>query len=122
MCLRENLAANLKSLRALKNASLEEFAYEIGVSRTTLFCMERQSSNSTIDTIEQICGRLGISPLALLSDNCDPIDLLVTKYVIDHTRWLCCMTEQDKRKTAILIDQLSSIAREPLLLYLANKR
>lgn len=67
MELRQNLSDNLKVLRQAREATLEGFSLDIGISRSTLQEIEAGKANATLDTVDTIAAHLGVSPLDLLS-------------------------------------------------------
>ncbi len=72
MDLKENFSKNVRELRRLKHKTMDEFAVELGIGKSTLQGIEQKKSNSTLETVQTVAGRLGVSPLALLSDEMEP--------------------------------------------------
>lgn len=66
MELKQNLSENLKLLRKEKDATLECFSADIGISRSNLQEIEQGKANATLDTVDTIARNLGISPFELL--------------------------------------------------------
>lgn len=61
------LAQNLRMIYNLRRGSLEEFSDELGVGHTTIQNILREKGNPTLDTLELMASRLGVSPLQLIS-------------------------------------------------------
>ena len=79
MKMNETLACKLSIMRKLYGKSLVEFAEEIDVSKTTLQNIEAGKANLTLNMVETIANRLGISPMALISDEYDARHLYTAK-------------------------------------------
>ena len=79
MKMNETLACKLSIMRKLYGKSLVEFAEEIDVSKTTLQNIEAGKANLTLNMVETIANRLGISPMALISDEYDARQLYTAK-------------------------------------------
>ena len=109
MGLKKNLAYNIKLMRTLKNASLEEFADEIGIGRTTLYSLEKEEGNTTIDTIEQIAKNLSISPLSLLSRGGEMEHLKNAEVMLESLQCLSQMSEADRIETLMLVNRLAGL-------------
>jgi transcriptional regulator with XRE-family HTH domain len=60
------LAANVRRLRESAGISLAQLAERSGVAKATLFKVERQQTNPTLDTIVAIGEALGVEPTSLL--------------------------------------------------------
>ena len=112
MGLKKNLAYNIKLMRLIKNASLEEFADEIGVSRTTLFNIEKGKGNITIETIEHISQNLEISPLSLLSDAGGVSKLNHAEVLLKSLKDLTFMSETDRMEALMLMNRLAELMGE----------
>ena len=63
---RENLAYNLKNLRAAKGLSQEALADAAGIDRTYVSALERQKYSVSIDRLDQIALSLEVEPYQLL--------------------------------------------------------
>ena len=71
MDLRDTLAQNLRRKRREREKTLDEFAEEIGISRSTLQEVESGRANATLETVGTIAGNLDVPPLELLEDRRD---------------------------------------------------
>lgn len=61
------LGVNLRAIRLSRKQSLEDFAKEVGIGKTTLIQIEKGAYNITLCTLEIIAESLGMSPLDLLT-------------------------------------------------------
>ena len=66
--LQHRLGAQLRSLRVARGLSQEALADDLGVHRTYIGGLERGERNVTLRTVERLAARLGVDPLALLTD------------------------------------------------------
>lgn len=69
MDLQQHFSDNMNKLHQIHDKTLEEFAKELCISRSSLQQILRGPCNPRLDTVEQIAAHLGIEPLALLSDS-----------------------------------------------------
>lgn len=58
---REILANKLKKFRAQENINQFDFAEDCGISREALSLIEREKENVTIDTIQLLAARMGVT-------------------------------------------------------------
>ncbi|GAA4352138.1 helix-turn-helix domain-containing protein [Angustibacter luteus] len=65
------LAANVRALRESAGISLSQLAERSGVAKATLFKVERQHTNPTLDTMVAIADALGVTTTALLEQPAD---------------------------------------------------
>lgn len=93
MDLKHNFSNNIKNLRIAKNFTLEEFADEIGVGKTTLQDIENGKSNSTLDTILKIADRLGMNPLLLLTNFQTSEEYILTMIIVQSIDRFCDLSE-----------------------------
>lgn len=68
MDLQQHFSDNMNKLHQIHDNTLEEFAKELCISRSSLQQMLKGPYNPRLDTVEQIAAHLGVEPLALLSD------------------------------------------------------
>lgn len=68
MSLRQNLATNLRRIRAEREMSQEDFAEVLEIDRTYLSDIERSKRALSIDIIEQMAERLELTFVDLLRD------------------------------------------------------
>lgn len=68
MKLRQNLAANLRRLRAERGLSQDDFAALVDVHRTYINHLEGAKRSPTIDVIEKMMERLEVSITELLGE------------------------------------------------------
>jgi transcriptional regulator with XRE-family HTH domain len=66
MSSRENLARNLRLLRAARGLSQEALADAAGIDRTYVSALERRKYSISIDRLDQLAGPLGVEPHVLL--------------------------------------------------------
>lgn len=68
MSLRQNLATNLRRIRAKREMSQDDFAALIDIHRTYLNHLEGAKRSPTIDVIEKVAERLDVTFVDLLRD------------------------------------------------------
>lgn len=66
--LRENLAANLKALRAAQGYAQDSLALDSGVHRTMLSKIERCLTNPSLDTLVKLANTLDVPVAQLLKE------------------------------------------------------
>jgi len=64
------LGTNLRAYRTSRGMSQEALARELQVHRTYMGGLERGERNPTLQSVERIAHRLGVHPLALLTQAC----------------------------------------------------
>ena len=80
------IAKKLKEFRDLENLNQFEFAEDCGISKDTLSLIERSKSNTTIDTLDLLAVRMGISVSELLEASVKTTYLLITSEItVDET-------------------------------------
>ena len=62
------VGTNLRRVRRDRGLSQEEFAESLGVHRTYLGGVERGERNLTLQSLERLAERAGVSPLRLLEE------------------------------------------------------
>lgn len=73
--LQKTLGRNLRAYREQRHLSQEAFAEVIGVHRTYMGGVERGERNLTLRSVERIAEQIGVSPLALLSQSPEGMDI-----------------------------------------------
>lgn len=68
MSSRDNLARNIRHLRAAKGMSQEGLAHEAGIHRTYVSALERREYSVSIDRLDRLAASLGVKPYTLLMD------------------------------------------------------
>ena len=66
MSSRDNLARNLKTLRASRGLSQEALADAAGIDRTYVSALERRKYSLSIDRLDSLALSLGVEPFELL--------------------------------------------------------
>lgn len=66
MSSRENLARNLRALRAARGLSQEALADAAGIDRTYVSALERRKYSISIDRLDQLASPLGVEPHVLI--------------------------------------------------------
>ena len=66
MNLKERLGKNLQNLVAKKRVSLEQFAYENGISKGYIYDMARGRANVSLEMLEKVAQGLKVKPADLL--------------------------------------------------------
>jgi transcriptional regulator with XRE-family HTH domain len=64
--IQRNIARNLR--RAMDGRSAEEFAEDLGISKTAVLQYLRGAANPTVDTLTVLAAGLGITPVELISN------------------------------------------------------
>ena len=109
MKINETLACKLSIMRKLYGKSLVEFVEEIDVSKTTLQNIEAGKANLTLNMVETIANRLGISPMALISDEYDARHLYTAKLFLEFLKSFRNLSMEDQTEAIILFDRLVRI-------------
>lgn len=68
MTIQKNIAAKIRCAMMEENCSLEEFAQELGIARSSLREYLRENANPRVDTVELLAEKLGCTPAELISD------------------------------------------------------
>ena len=63
---------NIRRLRLQRGLSQEDLAAEIGVHRTYMGGVERGERNLTLQSLERLAARLGVTPISLLEEHPGP--------------------------------------------------
>ena len=105
MDLRTTLANNLSQMRREQEKTLEGFAEEIGISRSTLQEIESGRANATLETVGIIAGNLDISPLRLLEERQRNWNALVLLETMD------CFVQLPPRKREIVAEKFCELVR-----------
>ena len=96
--LKKNLGANIKRYRRQKGKSMEDFAEEICIARSTLQEMEAGRSNPRLDTLEVISKSLDVSPQLLLSSP-SQIEMYAKEYaLLEQIQAFAQLPEQEQRE------------------------
>ncbi|AMK18902.1 XRE family transcriptional regulator [Sphingobium sp. MI1205] len=75
MSSRDNLARNLRLLRAARGMSQEALAHEAGIHRTYVSALERCEYSASVDRLDRLAVQLKVPTYVLLMDEL-PSDLL----------------------------------------------
>lgn len=115
MELKRNLSENIRLLRKMRGATLENFSNDIGISKSTLQEIESGKANVTLDTVNTIAQGLKVSPTALLAED-QASDLTpLTKSLLQTIAPFCALPSK-KREAAM--EQFCGLVRllsgEPL--------
>ena len=109
MNLKENFSKNVKEMRRLKHKTMDEFASELGIGKSTLQGIEQKKSNSTLETVQTVSERLEISPLALLSDEMKPQELKTAVNLLGTLDIFGTLPEKDRAAALDLFEQLVNL-------------
>ena len=112
MDLKHNFSNNIKNLRIKRNCTLEEFADEIGVGKTTLQDIENGKSNSTLDTIEKIANNLNINSLLLLTDFQAPEKYIPTMIILQSISGFCNLSEAKQLEISRHVNSIIDLLTE----------
>lgn len=103
MDIKGNFAANLKTIRLTKGLSLLEFADEIGISKSTLYKIEKGDVNPTLSLIDQVSDNLSIPAAELLLEpSYTPSELVVIKRLLFSIDLFTQLSEEKQKKVAAL--------------------
>ena len=109
----ENLATNLRQLRAAKGLSINRFAPQLGVSKSTLQEIER-GHTPNLDTVDCIAQHLGLSPGLLISDPRSLPDTSLLLPLLRTMRWYSAWPLSDQEEFArLLAPLLEVLAKHP---------
>lgn len=107
MALKDNLSENIRALRKLHNSSLEEFASEIGISKSSLQTIEKgQDLNPSLGTIETISKSLEVPALSLLSDTYNTDELHIAFILLRTISRVVNLPDDKQQQASNLFDQL----------------
>lgn len=109
MTMLEMLSLNMKLQREKKGFSLEKFAEDLGISKTTLQNIEKGEANPTLETVQQIATQLNVSPLALLSEEYNADELMTAQMLLELLECFRKLTEADRQKVMKSFDHLVKI-------------
>ena len=114
MDIKGNFAANLRTIRLTKGLSLLEFADEIGISKSTLYKIEKGDVNPTLSLIDQVSDNLSIPAAELLLEpSYTPSKLVVIKRLLSSIDLFTQLSEEKQKKVAALfieiVKELSSV-------------
>lgn len=83
----EIFAKNLETIREINGQSIEEFAEEIGLPKSTLQSI-RLSGNTTLDTAMRIADGLGLSLDSLTGDSRVPEQIDLVRHLLKSIAWM----------------------------------
>jgi transcriptional regulator with XRE-family HTH domain len=107
MDIKGNFAANLKTIRLTKGLSLLEFADEIGISKSTLYKIEKGDVNPTLSLIDQVSDNLSIPAAELLLEpSYTPSELVVIKRLLSSIDLFTQLSEEKQKKVAALFIEI----------------
>lgn len=72
MSSRDNLARNLRRLRAARGMSQEALAHEAGIHRTYVSALERCEYSASVDRLDRLAIQLNVPTYVLLMDELPP--------------------------------------------------
>ena len=96
----EIFAKNLAAIQAYRGQSLEEFALDIGMAKSTLRSI-RVSGNTTLNTALLISERLGLSLDSLVGDAALPEKTQLTRHLIRS--FDCLRTLSPEKREEVLL-------------------
>ena len=107
MDIKGNFAANLRTIRFTKGLSLLEFADEIGISKSTLYKIEKGDVNPTLSLIDQVSDNLSIPAAELLLEpSYTPSELVVIKRLLSSIDLFTQLSEEKQKKVAALFIEI----------------
>lgn len=93
----EIFAKNLAAIQAYRGQSLEEFALDLGIPKTTLRSV-RASGNTTLNTALLIAEGLGVSLDSLVGDAALPEKTQLTRYLIQSFDRLQTLSPKEREE------------------------
>lgn len=101
----ENLARNLRTLRAIQGCSLVHFAKRLNISKSTLQEIEH-GHPPHLDTVECIARNLDIPVSVLLSDTFSPEQSHQTFQLLLKLDWYSSWAPQDREELLSLCSEI----------------
>ena len=89
-----NLSHNLRALRGAR--SLEEFAKELGIAKSTLENIEKQKNSTRVSTVDEICKRLGIPVSLMLSNDLKAEHLVTLQELLRQFSWFADLSAAEQ--------------------------
>lgn len=106
MSMNQNLATNLRRIRKMNHATLEEYAFNLGIGKTTLQEIEKGKTNTTLNTVDLIAQNLEIDSLSLLSNEDYSFKFQLAKSLLDVLETYCNLPESERRVAGDLFCRL----------------
>lgn len=100
------LSKNMKAFRALQKKSQQQFAQELGISKSTLHEIEHDK-NPHLDTLICISERLGVPLIALLSDDPPPTQMGILVHLINAYDWFARCSDEEQQQILAALQQVS---------------
>lgn len=106
MDLKRNLSENIKLIRGIKSQG--EFAKQIGVGKSTIQAVEKQSSSVRLDTLEMMAQKLKISAGDLLSDPATGW----TKQILQQLDWFMRLSGARRKQIMEWLEETVTLLNE----------
>ena len=105
MDIKRNLSNCLRAMYESREGSLQEFAYELNIPRSTLQSILAEG-NTTMETLMRICESTEIPPELLLADDTMPGKISVARWLLRGLNRFDSMTAP---KQQVLADHINGI-------------
>lgn len=110
--LQENIATAIRTIMEKRNKSLTEFSEELGISRTALYDYLRGRGNPSIETLEHIAEKLGVSPAVLMTGLFDLDRREITLLLLDTIHEVAELPEAKRLRFAELFLEMVKLWNE----------
>ena len=108
MDIKRNLSNSLRALCEARSLTLQEFAEEINIPRTTLQSIFAEG-NTTLETLMRISEGTGLPPEMLLQDDAAPRKIGVARWLLQGVACYDELTEFQQQKLADYIDGIMEV-------------
>lgn len=110
MSMQDSFADQLKQMRKERHASLDRFAEELGIAKSTLQKYEAGKGNATLATVEMVAQKTGKSPkelLGLSEEDMVKASLLTLKLM----DWFAALPVGSRTDLSTLVDELGKLLK-----------
>ena len=108
MDIKRNLSNSLRALCEARNLTLQEFAEEINIPRTTLQAIFAEG-NTTLETLMRISEGTGLPPEMLLQDDATPRKISVARWLLHGIECYDALTDYQQQRLADYIDGIMEV-------------
>ena len=107
----QNLARNLALIRSLRRLSMEEFAGELGIAKSTLQSI-LQTGNTTLDTLLRISGSLKVSLDTLVNDGFEKQTAVPLKTLLPLFDWFRTLNAEQQQSVIFHLEKILDVLRQ----------
>ena len=108
MDIKRNLSNSLRALCEARSLTLQEFAEEINIPRTTLQSIFAEG-NTTLETLMRISEGTGLPPEMLLQDDIAPRKISAARWLLQGIECYDALTEFQQQRLADYIDGIMEV-------------